>query len=86
MSGSVSIPSGSEEYLQAALAYIGPVSVAVDASNSAFRVCHYYILQNTFYGMKADTCIAACYIYMCVLSCSTTQGGYTVPHSALVLI
>lgn len=39
MSGSVSISSGSEDDLQSALAYIGPVSVAVDASNTAFRVC-----------------------------------------------
>lgn len=46
MSGSVSIPSGSEDDLQAALAYIGPVAVAVDASNSAFKVntnAHYAV-------------------------------------------
>ena len=38
MSGSISISSGSEDDLQTALAYIGTVSVAVDASNNAFRV------------------------------------------------
>ena len=39
MSGSIAISSGSEEDLQCAVAYIGPVAVAVDASNNAFRVC-----------------------------------------------
>jgi len=39
MSGSVSIKSGSESDLQAAVAYVGPVAVAVDASSRAFRVC-----------------------------------------------
>ena len=39
MSGSVSVKSGSESDLQAAVAYVGPVAVAVDASSRAFRVC-----------------------------------------------
>ena len=39
MSGTVSITSGSEDELQSAVAYIGPVAVAVDASSNAFRVC-----------------------------------------------
>lgn len=40
MSGSVTISSGSEDDLQRALAYIGPIAVAVDASNNAFRVSY----------------------------------------------
>ena len=39
MSSSISISSGSEEDLQTAVASIGPISVAVDASSNAFRVC-----------------------------------------------
>ena len=38
MSGSVSIQEGSERDLQAAVATAGPVAVAVDARNKAFRV------------------------------------------------
>ena len=38
MSGSVSIESGNEDSLQKALAYIGPIAVAVDASSNAFKV------------------------------------------------
>ena len=38
MSGSVAIQSGSESNLQAAVANVGPVAVAVDASSNAFRV------------------------------------------------
>lgn len=38
MSSSVSIQSGSESSLQMAVAYVGPVAVAVDADNKAFRV------------------------------------------------
>ena len=41
MSGVITISKGSEEDLQTAVAYIGPVAVAVDASNRGFRVgCH----------------------------------------------
>ena len=39
MTGSVSIQQGSERDLQAAVATAGPVAVAVDARNKAFRVC-----------------------------------------------
>ena len=38
MSGSIEITSGSESDLQSAVANVGPVSVAVDGSNNAFRV------------------------------------------------
>lgn len=38
MSGSIEITSGSESDLQSCVANVGPVSVAVDASNNAFRV------------------------------------------------
>ena len=40
MSGTVSIKSGSESSLQAAVANVGPVSVAVDAASTAFRVSY----------------------------------------------
>ena len=38
MSGSIQIAQGSESDLITAVAYVGPVSVAVDASSNAFRV------------------------------------------------
>ena len=38
MSGTVSIASGSEDDLQSAVANVGPIAVAVDASSNAFRV------------------------------------------------
>lgn len=38
MSGTVRISSGCENSLLSAVAFVGPVSVAVDASNNAFRV------------------------------------------------
>ena len=38
MSGSIEISSGSENDLQSAVANVGPIAVAVDASNNAFRV------------------------------------------------
>ena len=39
MSGSISIAYGSEVDLQSAVANVGPIAVAVDASSKAFRVC-----------------------------------------------
>ena len=39
MSGSISIGSGNEGDLQSAVANVGPIAVAVDASSSGFRVC-----------------------------------------------
>ena len=47
MSGSVEIKSGSESDLQSAVANIGPIAVAVDASSSGFRVrqlSHHHLL------------------------------------------
>lgn len=38
MSGIIMIRSGSETDLQAAVAFAGPIAVAVDASSTAFRV------------------------------------------------
>ena len=38
MSSFINIQSGVESNLQRAVAYVGPVSVAVDADNKAFRV------------------------------------------------
>ena len=38
MSGTVAVQSGSESSLLAAVANVGPISVAVDGSSSAFRV------------------------------------------------
>ena len=42
MSGIVMIRSGSETDLQAAVAFAGPVAVAVDGSSTAFRVSSYH--------------------------------------------
>ena len=39
MSGSVSIASGNEDDLLAAVATVGPISAVVDATSNAFRVC-----------------------------------------------
>ena len=38
MTGIVIIPSGSESYLQAAVASAGPIATAVDARTNGFRV------------------------------------------------
>ena len=38
MSGTVAVQSGSESNLLSAVANVGPISVAVDGSSSAFRV------------------------------------------------
>ena len=38
MSGSISISSGKEDDLQSAVANVGPIAVAVDASSNGFRV------------------------------------------------
>ena len=38
MSGSISISSGNEGDLQSAVANVGPIAVAVDASSNGFRV------------------------------------------------
>lgn len=38
MSGVVSIKSGSEQELLAAVATVGPIAIAVDASSNGFRV------------------------------------------------
>ena len=38
MSSWININSGYEQYLQIAVAYVGPAAVAVDADNKAFRV------------------------------------------------
>lgn len=40
ITGYVNIASGNEQHLQAAVAYVGPTSVAVDASSTAFRVSY----------------------------------------------
>lgn len=46
MSGVVSIKSGSEQDLLAAVATAGPIAVTVDASSNGFRVVNfnYYII------------------------------------------
>ena len=46
MSSFISIPSGAETNLQKAVAYVGPVAVAVDASNKAFRVSEYHAIYS----------------------------------------
>ena len=49
-SGSVAIESGNENDLQSAVAYIGPVAVAVDAQSNAFRVSQCTTLSMSFQG------------------------------------
>ena len=52
MSGNVQIKSCSESDLQSAIANIGPISVAVDASSSGFRVSllnQYHLLALYYY-------------------------------------
>ena len=39
MTGTVAIQSGNDRDLMSAVARIGPIAVAVDASSNAFRVC-----------------------------------------------
>ena len=58
MSGSIEIKSGSESALQSAVANIGPIAVAVDASSSGFRVrqlSHHHLLA--LYYHKDYFCI-----------------------------
>ena len=43
MSGNVRISRGSEAELLTAVAYVGPVAVAVDINNNAFRVRKLYL-------------------------------------------
>lgn len=40
ITGMIQVASGNENDLQTALAYVGPISVAVDASSAAFRVSY----------------------------------------------
>ena len=40
ITGIITITQGSEYHLQTALAYAGPISIAVDASTNSFRVRH----------------------------------------------
>ena len=48
MSGTVSVKSGSESNLQAAVANVGPVAVAVDGANNAFRVSQEGLYRGVF--------------------------------------
>lgn len=57
MSGMVMIQSGSESELHAAVAYVGPVAVAVDARSNGFRVCtqqqpNSYLLHYDYMQMR----------------------------------
>ena len=65
MSGIVSIKTGDETDLQAAVASVGPVSVAVDGRNTAFRVCRKNIDHS-----------AGAIIYVAVYSHSALQLPY----------
>ena len=61
MSSFINIQSGVESSLQRAVAYVGPVSVAVDASNKAFRVskertCHVSMSVPCMYPICSFPC------------------------------
>lgn len=43
MSGIVKISDGDEQQLMEAVATVGPVAAAVDATPKAFRVCQKYV-------------------------------------------
>ena len=67
MSGSISIASGSESDLQSAVASMGPIAVAVDASSNAFRVClrvPFHNLECTHTSLAAIQCIMY-YVSLC---------------------
>ena len=49
MSGVVSIKSGSEQDLLVAVATVGPIAIAVDASSNGFRV---YIEKKLMFKLK----------------------------------
>ena len=46
ISGTVSIASGSESNLEAAVANVGPVAVAIDGASNAFRVSERILVNN----------------------------------------
>ena len=62
ITGSIQVASGSEGDLQSAVAYVGPIAVAVDASSSAFRVSH--TQRKSFLSSKVVTVFYA--LYQCV--------------------
>ena len=64
MSGSVSIASGKEDDLLAAVATVGPISAVVDASSNAFRVCA--ILGHNLKRLYSIHKDAIRNVYMCV--------------------
>ena len=78
MSSYVKLQSGVEKHLQRAVAYVGPVSVAVDASNKAFRVTQRTVCTTLYlHGklLKLIVCIlhnTHTYIVTIVLGASAT--------------
>ena len=58
MSGIISIASGSEDDLQSAVANVGPIAVAVDASSNAFRVYAVCMCVRGFGQMCSTTIIS----------------------------
>ena len=68
MSGSIEISSGSESDLQSAVANVGPLSVAVDGSNNAFRVSREGGWEGAL-EIIVPMCKATSYAYQTVYSC-----------------
>ena len=68
MSGIVMIRSGSESDLQAAVAFAGPVAVAVDASSTAFRVSsvhHNIHAYRSVIATSSHACCSTCCHWLC---------------------
>lgn len=67
MSSFINIQSGVETNLQRAIAYVGPVSVAVDASNKAFRVGNQRNTHTPSTAAHVSTLVAYIYRQQCGL-------------------
>ncbi len=78
MSGIVMIRAGSETDLQAAVAFAGPVTVAVDASSTEFRVGTYHnYLHSYIVGCCVHVNNNSCHHSSTRAVCLTTTAAQT---------